>query len=312
MLAILQVVSPVFLVVGAGYLAARLKWFPDEGVDALILFVIRFATPCLLFSAMYNVSLSTAFEWRLLFAYYAPALICFGGTLVVARALGRRPGEAVAIAFGALFSNALLFGLPIMLLAYGEAAAQPAYGVLAMQSPLLFTIGMVAMEVSRRDGTGAWAALRRAARSMASNALMMGVLAGLTLNVAGVRLPGSLENAVDLLAQATLPTALFGLGAALTRYRLQADFRWALGVAAVSLLAHPAMTWLLAEGVFDLEDVYVRAAVVMAAMPPGFNVYVFATMYKRGESVAAGAVLLSTALSIFSVTLWLTLLGGAG
>lgn len=312
MLAVLQIVLPVFLVVGLGYAAAAFKLFPDTAIDGLLLFVIRFATPCLLFTAMYGVALDRAFDVRLLFSYYGPAVACFVAALLFARGVGRRPGEAVAIAFVALFSNTLLIGLPIILRAYGDEVAEPAFGVMALQSPVFFSLGIIAMEVSRRDGAGALAAAKRAAKSIAGNALMIGVVLGLLFNLLEIRLPEPIEDATTLLSGATLPAALFVLGAALTRYRLQSDLGWAIGLATTSLFVHPGLAWLLSAKVFALDEAFVRAAVVLAAMPPGFNVYVFAAMYKRGESVAAGSVILATAFSVVSVTIWLTILGGAG
>ncbi len=50
----------------------------------------------------------------------------------------------------------------------------------------------------------------------------------------------------------------------------------------------------------------------LAAMPPGINGYVFAAMYDRAVGTAASAVVLGTALSLLTITVWLALLGGAG
>ena len=48
-----------------------------------------------------------------------------------------------------------------------------------------------------------------------------------------------------------------------------------------------------------------HAAVALAAMPPGVNIYIFATLYDRAVELAASALLLSTALSVISITVWL-------
>ncbi len=53
-----------------------------------------------------------------------------------------------------------------------------------------------------------------------------------------------------------------------------------------------------------------RSAVVTAAMAPGVNTYVFASMYARGQAQAASAVLLATALSVLTASVWLAILGG--
>ncbi|MEO0720421.1 MAG: AEC family transporter [Pseudomonadota bacterium] len=312
MLTILSVVLPVFLLIGAGYVAARTRAFPDAGIDGLIAFVTRIATPSLLFIAMYRLDVGAVFEWRMLISFYLGAFACFFVAAGLARWFGRRPGEAVVIGFSAFFSNTILVGLPIATRAYGDEVTQNMFGVIAFHASVLLSFGMVAMEMTRRDGLGPLAGARRAARSILSNALMLGILSGLALNLLAVPLPAPMADAFDMLASATLPTALFALGAVLTRYRLQDEIGVAVVTSACALVLHPAIVWAMTTQLFALPDAFVRAAVLTAAMPSGINAYVFAAMYRRAEGIAASAVLLSTALGVFTISVWLAILGGAG
>ena len=119
-LVLLDVVIPVFLVIGAGYLATRSGQFKSSAVDGLNVFTQKFAIPCLLFQATMTLDLAAVIKWDLLISFYAGATICFVlGTLGSRYVFGRSPGEAVAIGFGALFSNSVLLGLPITERAYG-------------------------------------------------------------------------------------------------------------------------------------------------------------------------------------------------
>jgi len=78
-------------------------------------------------------------------------------------------------------------------------------------------------------------------------------------------------------------------------------------VCVVSLIIHPAIVWISAV-ISDVTEMQMRSAVITAAMAPGINTYVFANMYGRAKRVAASGVLLSTALSIGTVWVWLSLL----
>ena len=51
-----------------------------------------------------------------------------------------------------------------------------------------------------------------------------------------------------------------------------------------------------------------RSAVMTAAMAPGVNAYIFANMYGKARRVAASAVLIGTALSVFTAWLWIAIL----
>jgi predicted permease len=308
--ALLLVVLPVFLVVGSGYAAVRTKVFPDEGVTALVKFATGIAVPVLLFRAIYDLDLGEALRPELLASFYIGAVLSFVGAMIVSRKVWkRRPGESVAVGFCALFSNSVLLGIPIMSRAYGEDALEPAFAIVAFHAPFCYLVGILTMELSRRDGAPIRVALRRTASEMFHNALTLGIAAGFAANLLGLPIPEPVRAAVDMLARAALPVALFALGGVLTRYRLRAELGEAGMVSVFSTMVHPFIAWVLAAHVFRLEPEFTRAAVLIAAMPTGVNGYIFAAMYDRAVPTAASSVLLATAVSVFTITFWLAVLG---
>jgi malonate transporter len=308
---ILLVVIPVFLVIGGGYLATRARVFSAAAVDGLMVFTQSFAIPCLLFRALADLDLGAVFDPRLLFSFYAGAVVTFALGILGARKLFRhRPGEAVAIGFGALFSNSVLLGLPIMERAYGTAALAPTFAIVAVHAPFCYFLGITVMEFTRADGRSLPDTLRIVARTITRNGLMIGLALGFAVNLGDIPIPGPVHAALDMMADSALPAALFGLGGVLTRYKIRASLAEAGMIAALSLLVHPAITYALAQGLFGLPQGFVRSAVMTAAMAPGVNSYVFASMYSRGQAQAASAVLLATALLVLTASAWLAVLGG--
>ncbi len=305
------VVLPVFLVAAAGYTAARSKIFPLVSVDALMGYALRFAVPCLLFRAIARVDLEKVFDAGLLISFYSGALIAFTIGVTGARKLfRRRPGEAVAIGFSALFSNSALLGLPIMERAYGPEALAPNFAIIAIHAPFCYLVGITAMEIARADGRGFASTLQAVAREMFRNALMIGLALGFVVNLSGIAVHETVWSAVDMIAGSALPAALFALGGVLTRYGIRDAGGEALMVTFLSLIVHPAITFALGSYVFDLPPDFLRAAVVTAAMAPGVNSYIFAVQYQRGQPEAAGAVLIGTALSVLTASAWIYVIGG--
>lgn len=305
------VVLPVVLLIAAGHAATRSGLFAQSAVDGLMAFTQSFAVPCLLFRGVVDLDLGAAFDARLLVSFYAGALIAFALGIIGARWLfRRRPGEAVAVGFGALFSNSVLLGLPIMERAYGSDALAPNFAIIAIHAPFCYLVGITAMEFARADGRGLVATTRAVARAMFRNALTLALALAFAVNLSGAPLPQTMRAAVDLLAQAALPAALFGLGGVLTRYALRASLGEAGMIAFLSLILHPAIAYALSAWVFALPIEFVRAAVVTAAMAPGVNAYVFASLYARGQAQAASSVLLATGFSVLTVAAWLAVLGG--
>ena len=110
-----------------------------------MVFTQSFAIPCLLFRALVDLDLGAVFDPRLLLSFYTGALVAFAlGVLGARRLFRRRPGEAVAIGFGALFSNSVLLGLPIMERAYGPEALAPTFAIISIHAPFCYLVGITA------------------------------------------------------------------------------------------------------------------------------------------------------------------------
>ena len=308
MSALIEVILPVFLVMGFGYLANWRGWFSDAGVDGLMRFTQGFAIPCLLFAAIARLDLTAYFSPALLVTYYGPALACFGlATLAGLKLFNRDLEDSIVIGFCCLFANSVLLGLPITERAYGPEALSPNYAIIAFNAPFCYGVGITAMELARNRGGNIRAFAPKVLRAMFSNNLIIGIALGFAVNLTNLPVPGVLTDAIDMMIRAALPAALFGLGGVLVRYRPEGDMRAILFVCAMTLILQPALTIGLANA-FALDTGAVRSAVLTAAMAPGVNAYVFSDMYGRARRVAASSVLLATALSILTVWGWLAVL----
>lgn len=308
MQALLDVILPVFLVIGFGYVAAWRGWFSEAGVDGLMTFTQNFAVPCLLFVAISRLDLGQSFDWRVLVSFYSGALSGFFLGLFGARLIfGRSWEEAVVIGFCCLFSNSVLLGLPLTERAYGVDALEANFTIIALHSPFCYGVGILAMEVTRNRGARLRALAGRVLGAMFSNALILGIMLGFIVNLGGIPIPAVLNDGLDLMVRAALPAALFGLGGVLVRYRPEGDLRVVVFVCLVALVIHPAITRGLGLAL-DLSVEATRSAVLTAAMAPGINSYIFANMYGQARRVAASSVLIATALSILTVWVWLGVL----
>ena len=150
MLAVIDVVIPVFLVVSFGYVAVWQGLFTQSGIDGLMSFAQNFGIPCLLFKAISTLDLSQGFDPWMLLSFYTGATTGFVAGLLGARYLfGRDWEDCVAIGFCCLFSNSLMMGLAITERAYGSAALTHNYALLALHSPFCYCLGITVMETAR-------------------------------------------------------------------------------------------------------------------------------------------------------------------
>lgn len=304
------VILPVFLIIGLGWLARWRGYFGDEAVDALMRYAQNIAAPILLGVSIYGMDLGTAFKPGLLLSFYIGAFSAFALGIVGARALGRPGQDAVAIGFACLFSNSLLLGVAITERAYGTAGLAGNFAIISIHSPIMYTLGIVAMELTRSRGQNLplHRLTRQIGRSILTQPLIIGILTGFAVNLSGLTLPGFAFDGLKMIAGTTIPTALFGLGGVLFRYRPEGDGLAIALVVAASLGVHPIIAWTLGTQVFALDAPALRSAVITAAMAPGVNAYLFAHMYGVAKRVAASAVLIATGLSIGTTWIWLQIL----
>jgi malonate transporter len=285
--------------VKSGYLKSDLA----GNLNAL---AVRLAIPILLFRAMYSLDFATALHWPLLASFYIGAIASFYlSTLLAKLIFNRRSGEAVAVGFCAMFSNTVLLGVPIAERSLGPEILPLVFGIIAFHAPCIYATGIMTMEFARRDGRGFGQTLMVAGRSIFENPLMIGILSGALFNVLSISLPTPLEASVDMIANAAIPLALVGIGAAMTGYQLKSRLSETVTVSVISLIVHPAIVFVISHYLLGLPLQYVKVGVIIAAMPPGFNIYIFAVMYDRAVALSASTIIVATMASILTISMWL-------
>ncbi len=310
MLDLINVILPVFGLLAFGYCAVRFRFFPQEGTKALVLFVNNFATPCLLAEAMLTADFSKTFNLAIIVPFYIGALLLLlAGSLIARLVFHQRPGESVASGFSATYTNTVLVGIPIIQRAYGAQALTTVFSIIALHAPVLITLGMVVMELVRRDAAPWHRTTVVIITRVLQNPLLWGVGLGALGNHFGVRLPEAGTAFLTMMSAAVLPVSLFGLGGALNEYKVSESWKLASVISFLKLMVHPAIAYVLMVPILHVPIEFARYGVIVAAMPAGINVYVFATYYDRAVNVAANVVLISTVASIATITFWLWVLG---
>ncbi len=305
---VVEITVPVFGIGLLGYLATRLGWFSEQAGEGLARFVFDFAIPALLLRTFANADLPDDMPLDLIGSYYLPiAGFYLLGMLVARRIFGRPLDGQVITGFSFSYGNAVLLGLPLVLLILGDEGSLPYFILLSMHALLLLTVTTVLLEYHNHRDTSPLNMIGKVFLSLLKNPILLGIVGGITLNRLGLSLTGALDTTASYLQNAVAACSLFALGASMTKYRIAGQLRQSLTVVLAKNIAFPVSVYFTSTLVFVLSAHWTFIAVLMAAQPTGVNAYLFAERYKTARALATTTVFLSTVFSLLTIPVLLYL-----
>lgn len=300
---------PVFGLILAGVLAARLRVLGGSATEALNRFVVYLALPAVLFHAMAHIDPADLVHPGLLAAFGAAVAVPFLLSMLLSRWSGSRLGDAAIQALGATYSNVGYMGIPLCRIAFGDASLVPGVITMVITACPQFAVGVTLLEMDRPGRTGWRAILRRVALALSRNPLLIAPIAGLGVALLGWKLPIALDRFLVLLGAAATPCALVATGLMLVETADRFQFALVGRLVLLKLLVKPAIAWVIAFHLVEMPPVWAETTVVMAALPTGAGAFILARLYGREAAATSGTILVSTILSFGTLSALLVWLG---
>jgi malate permease and related proteins len=289
---------PVFLASGAGYLASRFFKLDVRTVSNLVFYIF---SPCLIFSLLTHSQLGNSEIFGImLFASAVMALVgLFAGLLSVAFRLERRMIAAVVVA--SMFMNAGIYGLPVVLFAFGETAMGIASVFFVTSAALSYTLGVFI-------ASSGSASLGKSLKNLLQIPTVYALLAAWLFVQTGWELPVALDRTATLLGNASIPGMLILLGLQFRNIHLKGIFK-PLSIALSARLLISPMIALLLAAFFRLSGPARQAGVLEASMPTAVLTTVLATQFDAEPAFVSTVVVVSTLISPLTLTPLLAYLG---
>jgi hypothetical protein len=206
----------------------------------------------------------------------------------------------------ASFANTGYLGIPLVTVAYGEAAALPAALATVATNFVSFALAILCLELFVNPRPGA---LRRALRGVIMSPLIWPIALAIALVAMGVKIPLPAERLATLLAAAAGPCALFAIGLFVSQLSIRAGAMASWQSTVLKLVLHPLLMALLVFVVLKIDPLWAKIAVVGAALPLGATAFVLAQRYQLLEAETSTGAVVSTAASLLTVSLVMALLG---
>lgn len=302
----ISIIFPLLFMASLGYLLTAKGPFTKEHIAGISLFTFYICIPAFLFINMYQADLESSFDIFSLSSFYLPVIATFGlsaGLYYCFSPKGApRKAKSAVYALGCSYSNTILVGLPIIVGALGEQMMGKVFAVITFHSALLFSLTFILS--AKQNHAGAW----KFSKGIILNPIVLSISAGLILNLLQVPIENNLVNGLSLLSEPALACALFVLGANLSFYKIAKDWHLALIASVIKLLVLPLCVYGIGRFVFSIEGDSLALLVLLSASPLGVNAYLVAMQLQAQQAVIASTVVMSTVLSVFTMSLWLSLL----
>ena len=284
---LLAILFPIFGIVAAGFFYGR-KHKPEMAVANRLNMDVF--VPALVFAAMAGKSFDLAAYAPLALGGFIVIAVCGLLAWPIARLCGVQPKT---LAPPMMFNNSGNIGLPLAVLAWGEAALPAAVILFMVENTLHFSFGAKLLDPKTRI------------LMLWRIPVVFAAIAGLTVAVLKIPVWQPLVIAIKMLGDVSVPLLLFSLGVRMTDVSF-GEWKLSVGSALLRPLAGMAIAYAVIQ-LFGLEGRDAAMLVVFGALPPAVLNFLFAERYQQEPQRVASIVLVGNLAALVFLPLALVL-----
>ncbi len=283
-LKLIDVLFPVFFVIGVGYYLGKKD--PNFDTKFITNFAGNIGTPAMIF---YTIT-TTGITLDIFIEYFIYALIIIGGfSLVGLLFLFILKKDVISELPPLILPNTGNMGIPICLFAYGTAGLGVASAIASVIILLHFTLGVLLAKKSF------------SLEILIKNGPIYAILASIAFLYFKWDVPGYIENTTFLLTYTTIFLVLMSLGIALSRLKV-VSWTHASILGAVRVIIGPIIGFSLIK-FLNLNGFFAGVLLIQSAMPSAVLTYLVGSMYSERKVVdnIASVIVSSTLMSFITI-----------
>ena len=306
-IAALNVVLPVFAVIGIGYFFRWRKMIDENFVNMAMKVIFNACLPSMLFLKVSQVDVNLLFnEDALRFVGFAAGLtlVIFFISRGLAKYVMSDEGSRGTFVQGAFRSNYVILGYAVLYNLFGDQII----GRMAISLIVIIPLyNILAIWVLSAKGSGSRSDnLRSIFKKIATNPLIIATLLGFIVSWNQLEVPLIVNSVMTMLGAIGTPLGLLGIGAYLNFNELD-TMKDGLKAALLKIVVFPFMAVTIAV---LLGFSYVDTAIifVLFGSPAAISSFIMASALGGNAKLAANIVIISTGLSLITFVIGLTLL----
>lgn len=293
---IISAILPVFFVAAASYAVRKRVPLHSKTLSSLNIYLL---IPALVYSSVSESHLQWSVFGRILLSSVIMLIgmnVLLGFTATRLKIEPRERGSFLM----SMFPNLGNFGLPVCLFAFGEAGLAIAVVVMVCGSFLQNSVGVY---YAQRAHMGMGAAFMRVFRFP----MIYAFLLALAAQRWGFHLPISVERAVKITADASIPIQLVILGVQLAETRMEVN-AGVFAATAIRLVGGPLLAAAVAL-VVGLDGLAAKTFITQMSGPVAVGMAAYAVQFDLSPKFLSSVVTFSFLVSIFTVAVVLFVLG---
>ena len=274
--AILNIVLPVFIIIGVGYFFGRVKEIDLKSINELILYI---TTPCLIISSLSRFPIDLQISGKIFACVFLIVVIAMIAGFLLIKLLDL-PYKVYVPPL--MFANTGNMGLPLVLFAFGEAGFNN--GIIYMVSTTLlhYTLGIMLVNTHRNP------------LEVFKLPLIYSTAIGLIISVAHIDLPVAASRSIDLLGEVSIPAMI---GYKLSGIKItSAGYSFLFGT--LRIILGFGLGLIFAE-ITGLSGIASKVVILQASMPPAVFNFVLAEKYRQDSKTVASVIMAGTISSLF-------------
>lgn len=294
---LIDVLGPVFLIVGIGFVIARTVGAKPQALATLSYWVLG---PAFIFDVLATADLDPGIVGRVVGATVLSMIIVGLLAAGLVRMTGHGSSMMAATVLTSIYGNVGNFGLAISVFALGA-------DVLAIAGIVLVTVNTTGILIGVGLATIRHRSKIRAIGMAVTSPLALAVAPALLVNLTDATLPVWLDRPVSLLAAALIPVMLLTLGLQLAGMRRTAPRRVGAIPVGLKLIVTPLVAT-LAVTLVGLEGTASDVVVLQAAMPAAVFTSLIALEHDLEADFVTSVVLTGTLASAVTLPIVISLL----
>lgn len=302
-------VMPIFVVALVGYILKNKNFLTDEFVKVADKLVFRVMLPCLLFTNVAYIDLSTMTgnDFKLMLFCVVAATLLTALLCVVVPIFVKDKAKTGAFIQGVFRSNVAFLGVPFAINLFGEAGGTLASMVLAAVVPIynVLAVSVLCIFNPEKDNDDVTLAkrIKEVVKGIVKNPLIISIVAALPFAIFGIDkfIPEFVTGSIQYFSKASTTLALVTIGASFDVSHLKGRIGLASVVTLLKTVVLPATFMLFTYHVLGFSGIHLGIIMIVFGTPTAISSYIMAKNMHADASLANQIVLMTTLCSMFTI-----------